>query len=291
MFGLTLVDTVLFVIGAMICLFWLYCYVKGQSQKSLFAALSEEEFPLKELYPVGYAFCELIHMNYTGKKVYHFRKNIEVLYGEKYVDYYMYVLYAQRFAIGLTVLTFAVPLYALSDELIMVGLGVMFAWAGYQYFTNLPGKKIAERSEALLVDFSEMVSKLALLVNAGMILREAWQNVAYAGDGVLYKEMQISVVDMENGISDQEAIYRFGQRCMLLESKKFVSTLVQGMSKGNSELCIALSEQSKELWAAKKQEVRRQGALAANKLLVPLFITFIGILVMVLIPIFANLGI
>ena len=40
----------------------------------------------------------------------------------------------------------------------------------------------------------------------------------------------------------------------------------------------------------KKQNVHRQGELANNKLLLPMCITFIGILIMVMVPIFTNLG-
>lgn len=41
----------------------------------------------------------------------------------------------------------------------------------------------------------------------------------------------------------------------------------------------------------KKQNVKRQGEIAANKLMLPIVIMFIGILIMVIIPIFANLGV
>ena len=44
------------------------------------------------------------------------------------------------------------------------------------------------------------------------------------------------------------------------------------------------------VWDLKKQLVRRAGELANTKLLIPMCITFIGILLMIMIPIFANLG-
>ena len=42
--------------------------------------------------------------------------------------------------------------------------------------------KIKKRSDSMLSEFSEIVSKLALLTNAGLILKEAWELVAYNGD-------------------------------------------------------------------------------------------------------------
>mgnify|MGYP003299996078 CR=1 FL=1 len=53
------------------------------------------------------------------------------------------------------------------------------------------------------------VSKLALLTNAGMILREAWQEVAQGGEGTIYKEMRLAVDEMNNGVADIDAIYNF----------------------------------------------------------------------------------
>ena len=129
------------------------------------------------------------------------------------------------------------------------------------------------------------------MTNAGMILREAWEEVAFTGEGTLYEEMQRSVAEMNNGVAEADAFFEFGSRCIIPEIKKFASTVMQGMAKGNRELAAMLQQQSKEVWELRKQDVRRQGEKAASKLMVPIVIMFIGILVMVIVPIFANLGI
>ena len=90
--------------------------------------------------------------------------------------------------------------------------------------------------------------------------------------------MQIAVDQMRNGVSEADALFNFGSRCVVPEIKKFTSTIVQGISKGNSELVVMLQEQSKEVWSLKKQNVRRQGEKAASKLLIPMMI--ISILMM-----------
>ena len=45
-------------------------------------------------------------------------------------------------------------------------------------------------------------------------------------------------------------------RCSIPEIKKFTSTLVQGMTKGNHELVMLLKEQSKEAWETRKFNVK-----------------------------------
>jgi len=170
----------------------------------------------------------------------------------------------------------------------------MFMMSGLSvyYFLTLAEKKIKQRSTLLLGEFSEIVSKLALLINAGMIMREAWHEIAYAGgEDVIYQEMRRSCEEMENGVSETEAIRRFGVRCVIPEIKKFSSTIIQGIEKGNKELAIMLCVQSDEVWEMKQQEIRRAGAQANTKLMLPMFIMFIGILIMIVVPIFTNLGI
>lgn len=181
-------------------------------------------------------------------------------------------------------------LYGLSGEIMLLPLAVVYSGVAIYYFLTESGQKIKKRSEELLKDFSEVVSKLALLTNAGMILREAWELIAGAGQGTFYEEMRLSVDEMHNGISEVEAYRRFGIRCMIPEVKKFSATLIQGTEKGNKELTTMLQEQSAEVWNVRKQNVRREGEKAASKLMLPIFMMFIGILIMVVVPIFTNLG-
>lgn len=288
---LSATDYILFGIGFLLLVVWLVFYVMGLKYANLFKTLEEKEFPLKEVYFIGYAVMELLHYQYKSKHDRKLRKEISVLYGEKYADYYLRVIYAQKITFALSIIVLAIPLYGLADSLAAALVMIMFAGVAYYYFGTVTEKKILKRSEEMLSDFSNVVSKLALLTNAGMIMREAWVEVAYTGDRALYKEMQKAVDEMNNGVSEVDALFNFGTRCIIPEIKKFTSTIVQGLVKGNSELTLMLQEQSKEVWAAKKQNVKRQGEKAASKLLIPILIMFVGILIMIIIPIFTNLGV
>ena len=287
---LSLFDIVMFAIGFILLVVWIVFFLKGLQYASLFDNLEENEFPFKEIYFVGYAIMETLHYQYKSKGDRQLRKEITILYGEKYAEYYIRVIYAQKVTLAYTLLLLAVPMYGLANDILATLVVVMFSGLAYYYFGTLTAEKIFKRSEEMLRDFSDVVSKLALLTNAGMILREAWEEVSQNGESSLYEEMRLSVIQMQNGVADVDAIYGFGVRCVIPEIKKFTSTIVQGMVKGNSELTTMLQEQSSEVWATKKQNVRRQGEKAASKLLIPMMLMLVGILVMVIIPIFANLG-
>ena len=193
---------------------------------------------------------------------------------------------------GLTVLALAAPFYFFTEgDLLIFLLVVAGAAAAYYYYGTTVHDKIEKRTEEMLSEFSDVVSKLALLVNSGMILREAWERTAYSKEGIIYDEMRRSVITMQNGDAETDALFAFGQRCVAPEIRKFSSTLIQGITKGNSDLAVLLTQQSKEVWELKKQHVHRQGELANNKLLLPMCLTFIGILIMVIVPVFSNIGV
>jgi len=125
---------------------------------------------------------------------------------------------------------------------------------------------------------------MLLLIIAFLGIITALDSLIFAGNR--YDDVSLTV----NGVAEVDAVYNFGTRCIIPEIKKFTSTIIKGMTKGNSELTVMMQEQSKEVWQLKKQLVRREGEKAASKLLIPICIMFVGILIMILIPIFTNLG-
>ena len=290
MLGLSVIDIVIMGCGLFSLIVWLFFYVKGLKHNEMFNILEEKEFPLKEIYGLGYSVLETIKYNYKTKNDLKLRQKLDILYGNKYCEYYLRVIHAQQVTVSMTLFVLSFAFYGLSGEMMALIIGFGFSGLSYYYFGTTAKNKIEKRSHELLHDFSEVVSKLALLTNAGMILREAWEEVASAGNSVIYTEMQLAVTDMRNGISEIDAIYNFGNRCVIPEIKKFTSTIVQGMTKGNSELVLMLQAQSKEVWQLKKQIVRREGEKAASKLLIPICIMFLGILIIIIVPIFANIG-
>ncbi|MBQ3164853.1 MAG: type II secretion system F family protein [Lachnospiraceae bacterium] len=286
---ITSMDYILIGATILLTVLWLILYIKGAPYDKMFEALDEKEYPLKELYGMGYVLLEKTKYPFKTKWDKKLRGRLEILYTERYTEYYLRVIYSQIITIDSIIILGCLILITLSGETSLWICLLMFVFASTYYFFSMPFEKIKKRSEELLSDYAEVVTNLALLTNAGMILREAWEQVAYSGEDTFYKEMQMVVHDMNNGLGDIEAFERFGTRCVIPEAKKFAAIIVQGIEKGNSELSQTLQRQSFEVWEQKKQLVKRQGEKAANRLMIPVFMIFGGILVMVIVPIFANL--
>ncbi|MGN0480839.1 MAG: type II secretion system F family protein [Lachnospiraceae bacterium] len=288
---LTVTDYVFIIAGAAVLFIWLVFYFAGLKHNSLFEGLDNKEYPLKDIYGLGYAVLMLFRHNFKSKGDRKIRQHLEILYDKKYNDYYIRVVRSQQVTIGMTILVIAFALYGLGSSALLTVVGIVMAGTIFYYYGTVPERKIQERSDELVHDFSEVVSKLALLTNAGSILKEAWEEVAYGSEGIIYDEMKKAVVDMNNGVSEVDAIHEFGNRCVIPEVKKFASTIAMGVTRGNSELVYMLQEQSKEVWQLKKQLVKRDAEKAGSKLLLPLCLMFIGILIMIMVPIFSNMGV
>lgn len=288
---LSIRDVVIMSTGVVFFILWLILFFKSAKHVKLFSGLNEKEYPLCQIYCTGYELMEVLGYKYKRKIDRSLRSDLSVLYEEKYVEYYLRLAYAQSTSLAILVFLFSFVLYGLSQEILILLIGFMLSGLCIYYYITLSRTKINKRSVELLDDFSEAASKLALLTNAGMVIREAWNEVAYAKEGMLYKEMQIACEEMENGISESESIRRFGVRCIIPEIKKLSSTIIQGMEKGNRELAIMLESQSNEIWEMKQQRIKRAGAKANTKLMIPMFVMFAGILIMIVVPIFTNLGV
>ena len=145
--------------------------------------------------------------------------------------------------------------------------------------------KLTARRQEILLDLPQVLSKLTLLVNSGMVLRDAWKRVSITGERVLYQEMQNTNLEMENGVTEIDAYRNFAERCNVKEIRKFTSLIIQNLNKGNEELAYFMKDLSDEMWEVKKSQVKQKGEKANTQLLLPMMLILIGILIMVMVPV------
>ena len=138
------------------------------------------------------------------------------------------------------------------------------------------------RQDECEIEFPNAISKLALIVNSGVILHDAWAIVADGNDGVFYDLMKKSCEDMENGKSDIDAIYEFGVLTNSENIRKFTSALIQSIERGGGNLPVFLANQSTELWMSKRQLMLQKGETAASALLIPITLMLVGIILIVI---------
>lgn len=76
MFGI--LDYICWILGLIFTIFWIFLFFKGKKNATLFQGLDEKEYPLKDIYFVGYELLELIKYNYRTKYDRRLRKEISV---------------------------------------------------------------------------------------------------------------------------------------------------------------------------------------------------------------------
>lgn len=288
---LTTTQIVLMTIGTLLLATWVVLLVRGRRHDEIFANLDRSAFPLSDLYSLGYEGLHLAGYSFQTRKDLQLRQLLDITFGQRYSEFYLRALRSQQLAFGLTGTVAAFGVYGLTNSVEILLLTIVVAGLLAFYMTERIKSQVRTRNAEMMRDFCEVVSTLALLTNAGMILREAWAMTARGGTTAIYDEMRRSVDRMENGATDVDAIQEFGARSMLPEVKKACALLVQSIHRGGADLPAMLTVLSSEAWQAKKQIVLRQSNKAGTKLLLPMMLMFAGILLMVVVPMFSSVGI
>ncbi|MDE5770934.1 MAG: secretion protein F [Ruminococcus sp.] len=259
--------------------------IKGKSYNYMIENLDRFDYFMKDWYTVGFFLNSMKLFHLRGKLEASLKTNAKLVYGNIYYEYYANLAWAQflTFAVlilatGLTICSFIQDTSALLFIFMIVVLVIVATW---NICVSKMKDVVKKRREECEDEFPNMVSKLCLLINSGMILHEAWNVVSYGKEGTLYNLMRLACEEMNNGVSDRGAIYKFGVMTDSPDIKKFTGNVIQGIDKGPKELADMLLAQTRELWAHKRQSALQKGEVAAGKLVIPLGITFAGIIMII----------
>lgn len=285
-------EFILIMLYFLLAVVWIILLSKGSKKYAMMIEpLDAKKYALKAFYPLGFEILDLIHYQYNS---FQDKKRIEqakIVYGERFGEYYYRVNMAEKVTYAATCVMISPVLGPLVGNNLFSLFGLVAAAFMYYYADTKITDIIKARENDLSRDFADMVSKLALLINAGMITREAWEEIAHTGEGTVYEEMRNTVDEMNNGVSEIDAYLNFGNRCGVQSVKKFTSMLCQNLTKGNKELVDFLKAETAISWEEKKHYVKRKGEEASNKMMIPLGLILVGVFVMILVPVMGNLGI
>lgn len=161
-------------------------------------------------------------------------------------------------------------------------------------------KRVEEREEQMKMDYPELVSKLALLLGAGMTVPNAWQRIVVdytkkklpeAKKRYVYEEMLLTANELKNGVYQSEALEGFGRRCRIACYNKLATLLTQNLRSGSANLAVLLQEEAVEAFEERKHMARRQGEKAGTKLLLPMMLLLMIVMVIIIVPTFlSNMG-
>ncbi len=173
-------------------------------------------------------------------------------------------------------------------------LGIL---AGALYFLSQDQKlkeEKKERDRQLLADYPEVLSKLAVLLGAGLTVRNAWGRIVenYTDQLALpggirryvYEEMLYTYRGIRGGQPEIQAYREFGRRCGLQQYRRLMILLEQSLKKGGGALAQRLRIETEEAFSARLHQARRKGEEAKTRLMIPMFLMFILVLTLILVP-------
>lgn len=158
-------------------------------------------------------------------------------------------------------------------------------------------KRVEAREEQMKIDYPELVSKLALLLGAGMTVPNAWQRIVtdYSKKKLsetkkryAYEEMLFTANEWKNGVFQQDALEGFGRRCRTPCYSKLTTLLTQNVKSGSVNLALLLQQEASMAFEERKHLARRQGEKAGTKLLVPMMLLLGIVMIIIIVPTFLS---
>ena len=287
-----MIELIFGILTILLLVYCAACMLGAKKYRAGLARVSEKDFPLKKLMPIGLTTQKLLmkashssRMFIGGREV---RRKLSIVYGENQLKFYTMVYSADALTYIAVILTIGCLLTAGTG---MPELIALTALMGAVVVALLLPKRldeyIANRQQAIRLEFPDFLSKFILLLGAGMAVTEAWDTAGRVEDmnTPFYREVAQTNHEINAlGKAPAEALRAFAIRMRDPDVSHFVSSVVQYIEYGGGDLSEVLSTQSAEAWRNRKQEALRLGEVAGTKLMGTMLLMFLGILILVLAP-------
>lgn len=178
------------------------------------------------------------------------------------------------------------------------GLGILAAAAAAYVQKEQREKQKQKRKQSLLAGYPEFVSKLSLLLGAGMTIPIALRKIDQMhrknrqnteGRDAVYEELYQMICKMDNGMGEIRACQEFGEQCGLRPYRKLVSLLISGQRMGSQKLLEQLNEEADNVFLERKNLARKFGEEAGTKMLLPMIMMLLVVMGIIIIPAFLSI--
>ncbi len=177
-------------------------------------------------------------------------------------------------------------------------LGIFMALLLHVKVSTDKQNQAKKREQQLLLDYSEVISKLLVYIGAGLTVRGAWERIVAGYDSSVkegkrktrpvYEEMLKTASQLSSGVSESKAFGEFGRRCSLQPYLKLSALLEQSQKNGSRQLRHALELEMISAFEQRKNMAKRLGEEAGTKLLFPLFLMLGVVMAMIVFPAFLS---
>lgn len=276
------------VLALTILVYGIFQSISYKKYFDFFAPLDNEIYSHKKFLPGCLSIVEMFKLSGAGRYQTKLNQKLVMLYGSRNISYYTKVHWSTKILyllLGVILGTLFCILDA-SDYLMLLVIPISGMGLFFLVDYNLDNQ-YKERKFKLERDFPNFISKLILLVNAGLNIRQAIERIVADSNKTdpLYKELQVVISDIKAGALEYEAYMDFSERCKIKQITNFVSIIQQNMKLGGNQMLFELKRMGTECWEMRKNVAKQLGEKASSKLMIPLSIMFLAIILICVAPV------
>ena len=194
------------------------------------------------------------------------------------------------------------------------GIFFVFGLLAAAFLLISPGQrrkeKLKKRKALLEEAYPGFLLKLSMFFGAGLSIHSAWERILGEGEErherlaektqgrlfrkkeelhPLYTEMRIALRSMEQGVPEEEAYLRFGQRCGLSCYLRLGGFLARNLRQGISGTENLLGLEMEKALEEQKNRLLKRGEEAGTRLLFPMVMLLGVVLILLAVPAFMML--
>jgi tight adherence protein C len=255
--------------------------------------LNQKDYSFKQLLPFGLWLYDELKIPSSGAYHVFLFQRVVMVYGTRYAQYYLRIHWAEKFLYFFLGIVAASFIGSVSESSLRF-LPILFAVGIILFFLTdkTLDDKANRRKLQFMMDFPVFISKLTLLMNAGMHLRQALMRIYNDSTkkSPIYVELGTVLEDIESGIGENQAWMEFSERCKVKEITSFASMMMQNTKIGGNQLVEELKRMTHETWEMRKHAAKQMSETASAKLIFPLMLMFLAILLIVIMPAIMQLS-
>ena len=155
-------------------------------------------------------------------------------------------------------------------------------------------EELKKRKKDMELEYSEIVSKMAILLGSGMSVKQAWSNISaryldkrkknQMSEIPIYEEMLITEREINDGKSERIAYQNFCERVNIMCYHRLIRLLISSLDRGSRNICENLEQESEEAFEERKAVARRLGEEASTKMLLPMMIMMSIVIAVIIVP-------
>ena len=154
--------------------------------------------------------------------------------------------------------------------------------------------ELKKRKKDMELEYSEIVSKMAILLGSGMSVKQAWSNISaryldkrkknQVSEIPIYEEMLITEREINDGKRERIAYQNFCERVNIMCYHRLIRLLISSLDRGSRNICENLEQESEEAFEERKAVARRLGEEASTKMLLPMMIMMSIVIAVIIVP-------